>query len=195
MPGPPRALLPRPPARTGPVPGPRPHRGRCSRGRRPGRGRFPGLDAAAGAAPEAGGPEAGGASRSGSAPAGTACLSRALLPRPVARRPGVLRAPGPPPRGRPACRGRCSRSRWPGRRGCRARPGGRTLRRRGARGRARAGGDRVPGGAGPGAAAGLPRAAVCAVLPEGPPRQEWCKPACGNRARVARHHERRRADG
>ncbi|MFF1292402.1 MULTISPECIES: CGNR zinc finger domain-containing protein [unclassified Streptomyces] len=22
------------------------------------------------------------------------------------------------------------------------------------------------------------------------PRQEWCKPACGNRARVARHHER-----
>ncbi|MBY8880634.1 CGNR zinc finger domain-containing protein [Actinacidiphila acidipaludis] len=27
------------------------------------------------------------------------------------------------------------------------------------------------------------------------PRQEWCKPACGNRARVARHHERRRAQG
>lgn len=27
------------------------------------------------------------------------------------------------------------------------------------------------------------------------PRQEWCKPACGNRARVARHHERRRACG
>ncbi|WP_159765499.1 CGNR zinc finger domain-containing protein [Streptomyces sp. HM190] len=25
------------------------------------------------------------------------------------------------------------------------------------------------------------------------PRQEWCKPACGNRARVARHHERHRA--
>ncbi|MFJ4576264.1 CGNR zinc finger domain-containing protein [Streptomyces sp. NPDC098085] len=25
------------------------------------------------------------------------------------------------------------------------------------------------------------------------PRQEWCKPSCGNRARVARHHERRRA--
>ncbi|MFD0415621.1 CGNR zinc finger domain-containing protein [Streptomyces sp. NPDC127108] len=24
------------------------------------------------------------------------------------------------------------------------------------------------------------------------PRQEWCKPACGNRARVARHHERNR---
>jgi len=24
------------------------------------------------------------------------------------------------------------------------------------------------------------------------PRQEWCKPACGNRARVARHHERHR---
>ncbi|WP_338900576.1 CGNR zinc finger domain-containing protein [Streptomyces sp. TG1A-60] len=24
------------------------------------------------------------------------------------------------------------------------------------------------------------------------PRQEWCKPSCGNRARVARHHERRR---
>ncbi|WP_369031726.1 MULTISPECIES: CGNR zinc finger domain-containing protein [Streptomyces] len=22
------------------------------------------------------------------------------------------------------------------------------------------------------------------------PRQEWCRPACGNRARVARHHER-----
>ncbi|WP_425247862.1 CGNR zinc finger domain-containing protein [Streptomyces sp. NEAU-NA10] len=22
------------------------------------------------------------------------------------------------------------------------------------------------------------------------PRQEWCKPSCGNRARVARHHER-----
>ncbi|MFG2518253.1 CGNR zinc finger domain-containing protein [Streptomyces sp. NPDC048527] len=26
------------------------------------------------------------------------------------------------------------------------------------------------------------------------PRQEWCKPSCGNRARVARHHERHRAD-
>ncbi|MEU9121507.1 ABATE domain-containing protein [Streptomyces sp. NPDC048506] len=26
-------------------------------------------------------------------------------------------------------------------------------------------------------------------------RQEWCKPSCGNRARVARHHERRRAAG
>ncbi|MFF3126407.1 CGNR zinc finger domain-containing protein [Streptomyces sp. NPDC057908] len=25
------------------------------------------------------------------------------------------------------------------------------------------------------------------------PRQEWCKPSCGNRARVARHHERHRA--
>ncbi|WP_107046844.1 ABATE domain-containing protein [Streptomyces albus] len=25
------------------------------------------------------------------------------------------------------------------------------------------------------------------------PRQEWCKPSCGNRARVARHHARRRA--
>jgi predicted RNA-binding Zn ribbon-like protein len=25
------------------------------------------------------------------------------------------------------------------------------------------------------------------------PRQEWCKPACGNRARVARHHARRQA--
>ncbi|MFC8916811.1 CGNR zinc finger domain-containing protein [Streptomyces sp. NPDC057116] len=25
------------------------------------------------------------------------------------------------------------------------------------------------------------------------PRQEWCKPACGNRARVARHHERHHA--
>jgi predicted RNA-binding Zn ribbon-like protein len=24
------------------------------------------------------------------------------------------------------------------------------------------------------------------------PRQEWCKPSCGNRARVARHHERQR---
>ncbi|MDN3024252.1 ABATE domain-containing protein [Streptomyces sp. S.PB5] len=24
------------------------------------------------------------------------------------------------------------------------------------------------------------------------PRQEWCKPSCGNRARVARHHERHR---
>ncbi|NUS74698.1 MAG: hypothetical protein HOV70_00650 [Streptomyces sp.] len=24
------------------------------------------------------------------------------------------------------------------------------------------------------------------------PRQEWCKPACGNRARVARHHQRHR---
>ncbi|MEI5101059.1 CGNR zinc finger domain-containing protein [Streptomyces sp. PmtG] len=24
------------------------------------------------------------------------------------------------------------------------------------------------------------------------PRQEWCKPSCGNRARVARHHERGR---
>ncbi|MGW1707896.1 CGNR zinc finger domain-containing protein [Streptomyces sp. NPDC002206] len=24
-------------------------------------------------------------------------------------------------------------------------------------------------------------------------RQEWCKPSCGNRARVARHHERHRA--
>ncbi|WP_438489137.1 ABATE domain-containing protein [Streptomyces sp. S186] len=26
-------------------------------------------------------------------------------------------------------------------------------------------------------------------------RQEWCKPSCGNRARVARHHERRRREG
>ncbi|MFD9004993.1 CGNR zinc finger domain-containing protein [Streptomyces sp. NPDC059582] len=26
------------------------------------------------------------------------------------------------------------------------------------------------------------------------PRQEWCKPSCGNRARVARHHERHRPD-
>ncbi|MEU1670177.1 ABATE domain-containing protein [Streptomyces sparsogenes] len=25
------------------------------------------------------------------------------------------------------------------------------------------------------------------------PRQEWCKPSCGNRARVARHHRRHRA--
>lgn len=25
------------------------------------------------------------------------------------------------------------------------------------------------------------------------PRQEWCKPACGNRARVARHHQRQKA--
>jgi predicted RNA-binding Zn ribbon-like protein len=25
------------------------------------------------------------------------------------------------------------------------------------------------------------------------PRQEWCKPACGNRARVARHHARKQA--
>ncbi|WP_095938255.1 CGNR zinc finger domain-containing protein [Streptomyces sp. Tue6028] len=25
------------------------------------------------------------------------------------------------------------------------------------------------------------------------PRQEWCKPSCGNRARVARHHARHRA--
>ncbi|MEI5525445.1 CGNR zinc finger domain-containing protein [Streptomyces brasiliscabiei] len=24
------------------------------------------------------------------------------------------------------------------------------------------------------------------------PRQEWCRPSCGNRARVARHHERHR---
>jgi len=27
------------------------------------------------------------------------------------------------------------------------------------------------------------------------PRQEWCKPACGNRARVARHHARQRGGG
>lgn len=27
------------------------------------------------------------------------------------------------------------------------------------------------------------------------PRQEWCKPSCGNRARVARHNARRRAQG
>ncbi|MFB7593655.1 CGNR zinc finger domain-containing protein [Streptomyces sp. NPDC056160] len=27
------------------------------------------------------------------------------------------------------------------------------------------------------------------------PRQEWCGPSCGNRARVARHHERHRAAG
>ncbi|MFF8636979.1 CGNR zinc finger domain-containing protein [Streptomyces pilosus] len=27
------------------------------------------------------------------------------------------------------------------------------------------------------------------------PRQEWCKPSCGNRARVARHHERHRRTG
>lgn len=27
------------------------------------------------------------------------------------------------------------------------------------------------------------------------PRQEWCKPSCGNRARVARHHERHRTSG
>lgn len=27
------------------------------------------------------------------------------------------------------------------------------------------------------------------------PRQEWCKPACGNRARVARHHDRSRGRG
>ncbi len=26
------------------------------------------------------------------------------------------------------------------------------------------------------------------------PRQEWCKPSCGNRARVARHHERHRGE-
>ncbi|GAA1377924.1 CGNR zinc finger domain-containing protein [Streptomyces beijiangensis] len=26
------------------------------------------------------------------------------------------------------------------------------------------------------------------------PRQEWCKPSCGNRARVARHHERHRTE-
>lgn len=26
------------------------------------------------------------------------------------------------------------------------------------------------------------------------PRQEWCKPSCGNRARVARHHRRHRTD-
>ncbi|WP_078955772.1 CGNR zinc finger domain-containing protein [Streptomyces sp. NRRL B-1140] len=25
------------------------------------------------------------------------------------------------------------------------------------------------------------------------PRQEWCKPSCGNRARVARHHQRHKA--
>ncbi|WP_079001504.1 CGNR zinc finger domain-containing protein [Streptomyces sp. AS58] len=27
------------------------------------------------------------------------------------------------------------------------------------------------------------------------PRQEWCEPSCGNRARVARHHERHRGHG
>ncbi|MGH4031422.1 CGNR zinc finger domain-containing protein [Actinomycetota bacterium Odt1-20B] len=27
------------------------------------------------------------------------------------------------------------------------------------------------------------------------PRQEWCKPSCGNRARVARHHQRHRDAG
>ncbi|MFE0102325.1 CGNR zinc finger domain-containing protein [Streptomyces sp. NPDC059009] len=27
------------------------------------------------------------------------------------------------------------------------------------------------------------------------PRQEWCKPSCGNRARVARHHQRHRGTG
>ncbi|MER6283296.1 CGNR zinc finger domain-containing protein [Streptomyces sviceus] len=27
------------------------------------------------------------------------------------------------------------------------------------------------------------------------PRQEWCKPSCGNRARVARHHERHKQGG
>ena len=27
------------------------------------------------------------------------------------------------------------------------------------------------------------------------PRQEWCKPSCGNRARVARHHERHGRSG
>ena len=27
------------------------------------------------------------------------------------------------------------------------------------------------------------------------PRQEWCRPACGNRARVARHHERHKQAG
>ncbi|MFD5568616.1 CGNR zinc finger domain-containing protein [Streptomyces cadmiisoli] len=27
------------------------------------------------------------------------------------------------------------------------------------------------------------------------PRQEWCEPSCGNRARVARHHERHRGRG
>ncbi|WP_329281029.1 CGNR zinc finger domain-containing protein [Streptomyces sp. NBC_01451] len=27
------------------------------------------------------------------------------------------------------------------------------------------------------------------------PRQEWCRPACGNRARVARHHERHKQSG
>ncbi|NEB10885.1 hypothetical protein G3I32_18895, partial [Streptomyces coelicoflavus] len=27
------------------------------------------------------------------------------------------------------------------------------------------------------------------------PRQEWCKPSCGNRARVARHQERHRRTG
>jgi predicted RNA-binding Zn ribbon-like protein len=26
------------------------------------------------------------------------------------------------------------------------------------------------------------------------PRQEWCKPSCGNRARVARHHERHKGE-
>ncbi|MEU3456263.1 CGNR zinc finger domain-containing protein [Micromonospora sp. NPDC006766] len=26
------------------------------------------------------------------------------------------------------------------------------------------------------------------------PRQEWCKPSCGNRARVARHYQRHNAD-
>ncbi|WP_407697001.1 CGNR zinc finger domain-containing protein [Streptomyces dysideae] len=28
------------------------------------------------------------------------------------------------------------------------------------------------------------------TLPRSPPRQEWCTPSCGNRASVARHHER-----
>ncbi|UWP80518.1 CGNR zinc finger domain-containing protein [Dactylosporangium fulvum] len=29
---------------------------------------------------------------------------------------------------------------------------------------------------------------------QGDPRQAWCKPSCGNRARVARHYQRHRSD-
>lgn len=71
----------------------------------------------------------------------------------------------------------------------------------------------APAGTGPDAvAAALARAAIGFLTGPGPsdlrachaprcvryflkehPRQEWCKPSCGNRARVARHHERHRA--
>ncbi|MFJ2705543.1 CGNR zinc finger domain-containing protein [Streptomyces sp. NPDC087428] len=37
-----------------------------------------------------------------------------------------------------------------------------------------------------------PRRAELPVKEHPRPRQEWCTPSCGNRARVARHHERHR---